>query len=93
MTTADEANVKDGDQDDLDNIDDCSDFFSKQHHQRRVKRAAIKNSSPTSTSVATSQFPENSSLKQQQLLASQLDPSVLRLNSRKPDLPQVTDFS
>ena len=92
MTTADEANVKDGDQDDLDNIDDCSDFFSK-HHQGRVKRAAIKNSSPTSTSVATSQFPENSSLKQQQLLASQLDPSVLRLNSRKPDLPQVTDFS
>ena len=60
--------------DDLDKIDDCSDFTSNEISRRctrRVKRATIKNSSP---SLATSQFPEKSSLKQQRPLACQSVP-------------------
>ena len=91
MTGGGDENVKAGEsafKDDLDTIDDCSDFTPRGDLRRcpRVKRAAIKNSSP---SLATSHFPEKSSLEQQRALACQSVPGCLTNSS---DL-RVTDFS
>ena len=84
-------NVKDEHEDDLDTIDECCDYngltgSNKADGLARVPRQTIKNSDQ----VATSQFSENSSLKQQQhrLLACHLTPGPSK--SPQSDSSKVT---
>ena len=84
-------NVKDEHEDDLDTIDECCDYngltgSNKADGLASVPRQTIKNSNQ----VATSQFSENSSLKQQQhrLLACHLTPGPSK--SPQSDSSKVT---
>ena len=84
-------NVKDEHEDDLDTIDECCDYngltgSNKADGLARAPRQTIKNSNQ----VATSQFSENSSLKQQQhrLLACHLTPGPSK--SPQSDSSKVT---